>query len=344
MQLGIAKTNKNGESVYKQVLMQDPLLMIPDLDYSWGSYLTRKQCGTLDFGVIVANTQNLPEKAMYLLENLPMLLNQTILAQRPQDIEQVCQRMKDSDIFDRETAEATFPIVLKDFTYVVIGNLGILYKDIYPGLDDCEEFYYYLGDIFRNRHKERHIGNLGKGEDEIHNKHIENVDKINGRRLAEKLSPFVDEIVDEAEDLMYKVTIMGVGPVNKKSYCSVWLDEEGLSTTSGNISLGGHEYKLVLKYKNKWSNIKKSDDTFDYYDLYHELEHFAVIKHEDGKFTAATNEDLGITKETHKNLFQTYIVKNARASRKFYRQEDPRDRGRKGHYLVEPDDPNRIID
>lgn len=245
--------------------------------------------------------------------------------------------------FDRETAEATFPIILKDFTYVVIGNLGILYKDIYPGLGDCEEFYYYLGDIFRNRHKERHIGNLGKGEDEIHNKHIENVDKINGKRLAEKLIPFVDEIVDEAEDLMYKVTIRGVGPVNRESYCSVWLDEDGLSTTAEDISLGGRKYKLVLKYKNKWSNIKKSDDTFDYYDLYHELEQFAVIKHEDGKFTAATNEDLGITKETHKNLFQTHTVKNARASRNHYRQEDPRDRGRKGHYLVEPDDPNRII-
>lgn len=98
-------------SVYKQVLVQDPLLMIPDLDYTWGSYLTRKQCGTLDFGVILANTQNLPEKAMYLLENLPMLLNQTILAQRPQDIEQVCQRMKDSDIFDRETAERLLSIM-----------------------------------------------------------------------------------------------------------------------------------------------------------------------------------------------------------------------------------------
>ena len=101
---------------------------------------------------------------------------------------------------------------------------------------------------------------------------------------------------------------------------------------------------INLSKKNFGFKVDYNCNYFDYYDLYHELEHFAVIKHEDGKFTAATNEDLGITKETHKNLFQTYIVKNARASRNFYRQEDPRERGRKGHALVEPDDPNRIID
>lgn len=99
-------------SVYKQTLVNDPLLFVPDVDYIWGSYVTRKQCGTLDFGIYITNPEfSVPEKAIYFYENLPALLNQTILSQTEKSLEQFCQRMKDSDIYDRETAENLLSIL-----------------------------------------------------------------------------------------------------------------------------------------------------------------------------------------------------------------------------------------
>lgn len=52
-------------------------------------------------------------------------------------------------------------------------------------------------------HKERHRGNLGKdGGDDIHQRHLRNVDILKRDRLGDKIEPYVSEIIDIVEKIM----------------------------------------------------------------------------------------------------------------------------------------------
>ena len=178
--------------------------------------------------------------------------------------------------------EATFMIELEDGYCLVIGNLGIL-KDYFK---DRER-----SNIFKKRHEERHKGNLGKhGGDEIHKKHLEKVDELERKRLAKKLQPIVPEIAEKIKSIMDDIIV------------SEWVDEEDADFSSG-ITIGGEEYTVYMYCSIECSNGKKQYGA-EYYDASFTLDSFD-IENEDGYFT--TNEDLGITEETYKDLFEPII-------------------------------------
>ena len=90
--------------------------------------------------------------------------------------------------------EATFMIELEDGACVVISNLDILKDYSFYKKDEESE----RNRIFKERHAERHKGNLGKhGGDDIHKKHLEKVDELESKRLAAKLQPNIPEIVEK---------------------------------------------------------------------------------------------------------------------------------------------------
>lgn len=180
-----------------------------------------------------------------------------------------------------DNKQATFILELEDGAVVVISNLGILQNNWYP-----KEIEKQKEEEFKKRHSERHKGNLGKGGDEIHKKHMENVDKIERRRLAEKLQPNIQEIVDKVNSIMDEIN-----PSD--------LDESG--TIESEFSLGNDEYMIYVNYTAESSEIRKSYGV-ESYDLYYKLESFEICDEN----TCVSNEDLGITEKTYKDLFKTY--------------------------------------
>jgi hypothetical protein len=188
---------------------------------------------------------------------------------------------------NRDGYEATFMLELEDGSIVVISNLGILdryWKDIDKLKDD----------VFKERHAERHKGNLGKfGGDDIHKKHMENVSKLERRRLAEYLQENQKEIVDSVKYLMDKIVV------------SEWLDGDDTNFSSEMI-IDGEEFNIYMYCSVECSDIRKEYGA-EYFDAYFTLDHFE-IENEDGNFT--TNEDLGITEETYKDLFEPIVEKD----------------------------------
>jgi hypothetical protein len=177
--------------------------------------------------------------------------------------------------------QATFMLELKDGTIVVISNLDIL-KNFWDDMEKRKD------DVFKKRHEERHKGNLGKGGDEIHHKHMENVDKIMSRRLAEKLQPSIPEIIEAVKSIMDNVDP------------SDFLDgDNGFVETE--ITLDGDEYVLVVNYEGGSSD---GDDKYGatYYSVSYGLTSFEISNDD----TFVTNEQLGVTNKTHKDLFDEY--------------------------------------
>jgi hypothetical protein len=177
--------------------------------------------------------------------------------------------------------QATFMLELKDGTVVVISNLDIL-KNFW---DDVEK---RKDDVFKKRHEERHKGNLGKGGDDIHKKHMENVDKIMSRRLAEKLQPNVPEIIEAVKSIMDNVDP------------SDFLDgDNGYDETQ--ITLGDDEYTLTVNYEGGSSD---GDNKYGatYYSVSYGLTSFDISNDD----TLVTNEQLGVTNKTYKDLFDEY--------------------------------------
>lgn len=185
-----------------------------------------------------------------------------------------------------DNKQATFILELEDGAVVVISNLGILQNHWYP-----KEIEKQKEEEFKKRHSERHKGNLGKfGGDEIHKKHMENVDKIERRRLAEKLQPNIQEIVDKVNSIMDEINTSD-------------LDESGCIESE--FSLGNDEYMIYVNYTAEGSEIRRSYGV-ESYDIYFKLESFEICDEN----TCVSNEDLGITENAYKDLFESHVEKD----------------------------------
>lgn len=184
---------------------------------------------------------------------------------------------------DEPGKQKTFRLELEDGAAIVISNLDIL--DSYWEKNKEEQ----KDEVFKKRHANRHKGNLGKhGGDDIHVKHEENVDKIKSRRLAEKLQPNIPEIIDEVKSIIRDIDIE-LGDEEKESD---FIESE--------IILDGETYALIVNYEAYCEETSRSGGVAEF-KVSINISDFDIWT-EDG-YTHATNEDLGITYKTHKDLF-----------------------------------------
>ena len=184
-----------------------------------------------------------------------------------------------------DNKQATFMLELEDGAVIVISNLGILQNHWYP--KDMEK---QKEEEFKKRHSERHVGNLGKGGDEIHKKHMEKVDEIERRRLAEELQPNIQEIVDAIESTMSEVD-----PSEFIEGDTVYVESE--------ITLNGEEYGMSATYEGGCYDDDRRYGVVNYYVSYN-LVSFDLCNGETN--VLITNEDLGVTEATHKELFKEH--------------------------------------
>lgn len=180
-----------------------------------------------------------------------------------------------------------FKIELEDDACLVIGNLGVLHN-MFKEHEDLDR-------LFKQRRSERHKGNLGKhGGDEIHKKHLENVDKIMQKRFAAKLQPMVPEIVKEIKD-EFKDKMEDLNP------CDL---SDGESTAEFEITLGNNTYLIYAEYEVDVNGYDSYGAT--YYDIYFNLISFELWDYEDD--ICATSDMLGITRKTYSDLFDTITI------------------------------------
>ena len=186
--------------------------------------------------------------------------------------------------------QATFMIELEDGAVVVIGNLDIFNKYV---SDIEKEKQKDIDDIFKKRHSKRHVGNLGKGGDDIHDKHMKNVDKIQRRRFAEKLQTFIPEIVDAVKSIMDNIDLRDIYEGNEG-----YIESE--------ITLDGKEEMIYVNYESSYTTSKREYGV-ETDDISYELTSFEICGEiDDYDGVVITNEELGVTNETHKELFKEY--------------------------------------
>ena len=191
-----------------------------------------------------------------------------------------------------EKEQATFMLELEDGACVVISNLDIFksYFDEF-GKKAREE----KEELFKKRHSERHVGNLGyRGELDIRKIHRENVDKLMTKRFLEKLQPHIDEIINKVSSIMDNIDIYDFS------------EKKDTATVESEISLDGSEYTIDVNYTYSLSGYRKKYG-IEYYNAYYNLDAF-VIGDEDGN--TVSNDDLNITFKSHKDLFKEYAVKD----------------------------------
>lgn len=182
-----------------------------------------------------------------------------------------------------DDGQATFMLELEDGAVIVIGNLDILRN----GWGDLKK---QMDNVFKKRHGERHKGNLGKGGDDIHKKHIDNVDKIERKRLAEHLQQNIQEIVDAVESIMDDIDPSDINEENENGY----IESE--------ITLNGEEYTIIVNYECGLDEGSKRHGIL-FYNIYYHLNSFEIYNEDN---TLITNEELGVTAKTHKDLFKDY--------------------------------------
>jgi hypothetical protein len=190
---------------------------------------------------------------------------------------------------DGYNGEPAFMIELKDGSAIVISNLGIL-KSFLNRYSEKE-----FDELFKKRHAERHKGNLGKyGGDDIHKKHLENVNKINTRRFAERLKPIIPELVEKIKSEIESIS-----------------NEELMENNGGDnyiefeIEIGENKYQIYADYAvNVSDEYKRSGEYLC--DIEYSLVSFEIVD-EDGD--GAKNEDLDITSKTYPDLFDDIVVK-----------------------------------
>lgn len=188
-----------------------------------------------------------------------------------------------------EDEQATFMLELQDGACVVISNLDIFksYFDEYGMKANKKK-----EELFKKRHSERHVGNLGKnGELDIRKTHRKNVNKLMVKRLIEKLQPNIDKIVANVGSLMDNIDISKL---------------ENDENINSEFYLDNKEYTIYIDYSCRASDIVKSCGA-ERYDMYYNLEYFE-IEDEDG--TIISSDDLNITSKTHEDLFKEYIVED----------------------------------
>lgn len=236
----------------------------------------------------------------------------------------------------RKNKQETFLMILEDGTCVVLGNMGIKLKDTIKSLHYGLTDEHLLSTIFGKRYSERHKGNLGQydgGKD----KHTEYINRLNSKRLVDKLRPFVEDIVEYVDSMLNDLFEEANGSVDNDNYEMTWINYDGQSCTGKSIKLDGNEYYLNLQYKTDWSKTKGREDKFYKCDLYYTLENFKIMY----KGAVVTNEDLDITYETYDYLFKTHTKKNMKTHKDTHSLKNYFS-GEKGRYLVKPSDPNAI--
>jgi hypothetical protein len=185
--------------------------------------------------------------------------------------------------------QSAFMIELKDGAVIVISNLGIL-KSFLNRYSEKE-----FDELFKKRHAERHNGNLGKyGGDDIHKKHLKNVNKINTRRFAERLKPIIPELVEKIKSEMESISNEELMETNDKDRYIAF-----------EIEIGENKYQIYADYTVKISDEYKSYGEY-LCDIEYSLDSFEIVdEYGDG----AKNEDLDITSKTYPDLFDDIVVK-----------------------------------
>lgn len=188
---------------------------------------------------------------------------------------------------DRKNGEQeTFLLELKDGACVVISNLNIFkaFNDKFGDKARKE-----IDILFKKKHAERHVGNLGDTGDEIHKQHLQKVDEIERRRLVEKLQPHIQEIVDKVKLELEGIDVddldseSGVGEINEIEFSLI--GETCLMDIYYNFNWSDSIHSYGVEYRDLTVSLEKFEIYFDDLDIY------------------VTNEDLGITYESYKNLF-----------------------------------------
>ena len=195
---------------------------------------------------------------------------------------------------DRKNGEQeTFLLELKDGACVVISNLNIFkaFNDKFG-----EKARKEIDILFKKKHAERHVGNLGNTGDEIHKQHLQKVDEIERRRLVEKLQPHIQEIVDKVKLELEDIDVddldseSGVGEINEIEFSLI--GETCLMDIYYNFNWSDSIHSYGVEYRNLTVSLERFEIYFEDLDIY------------------VTNEDLGITYETYKNLFTDIEYKN----------------------------------
>jgi hypothetical protein len=161
-----------------------------------------------------------------------------------------------------------------------------------------------------SKYKERHKGNLGKhGGDNIHHKHVNNVNKIESKRFAKKLQPhtseivdIIDKILDNAWDLKTDGKYVNKNKIDGKDYeivCKCDGDSGWLETK---IELDGNIYPISISLNVEMSNYRRTAGA-EYYNLDVYLNGFEIYNNDFDDDIYITNDDLDITQDTHDNLF-----------------------------------------
>jgi hypothetical protein len=104
--------------------------------------------------------------------------------------------------------------------------------------------------------------------------------------LAAKLQPNIPEIVEKVKSIMDEID-----PND--------LDDSG--SIESEFTLDGEEYTIYVNYTAECSDVRRSHGV-EGYDLYYQLESFEICDEN----ACTTNDMLGVTEDTHKDLFETY--------------------------------------
>ena len=111
-------------------------------------------------------------------------------------------------------------------------------------------------------HKERHKGNLGKdGGDDIHQRHLKNVQHIKNNRLGVELEPYVSEIIDAVEKIIEKI--------------GDEMDGNNYHSNGWKIDLGDKEYlmDIICRSTDYDTNFSRANDYGDrYFDFSYNLD------------------------------------------------------------------------
>lgn len=103
---------ENPSGLYKQTLAMDPLLFVPDVNYSWAGYYTRKTCGVFSFGCSVVNpSSSLPERAQYFAESIPSLVTGVAKSTDEELLKKVVNRIEDKAKWENQTASGILSVL-----------------------------------------------------------------------------------------------------------------------------------------------------------------------------------------------------------------------------------------